>query len=431
MTAVALKGLLGRNLRSVLTGLAIVLGVAMISGTFILTDTINKAFTNVFNVSYRHADAIISGKQFVSNANSIPTVPASVLGRVRALPDVAAASGSYLFDTVTLVDHHGKTIASGGPSLGFGIDPREPRFNPITLASGHWAAGPRQVVIDTATAANKHYKLGDTISAKGDGPLRSYTVVGLGKINGVSIGGATLAVFDVPTAESILDKSGYDDISVAAKPGVSPTRLATEIKPLLPPVAQVRTGIQQATHDAAQVTSASALITDVLLAFGAIALVVGAFVIFNTISITVAQRTRELATLRTLGASRKQVRRSVLVESAAIGVSASVVGLFSGLLLAQGLGAVFRALGASFPTAGTVFATRTVVVSLLVGTTVTVLAGLFPAIRATRVPAISAVREGAVIPRSRRASWRPYIAAAGMLLGLAVLLDGLFATSSV
>ena len=165
MTAVALKGLLGRKLRSVLTGLAIVLGVAMISGTYVLTDTIDQAFTNVFNVSYRHTDAIISGKQFVSNANSAATVPASVLTRVRALPDVAAASGSYLFDTVTLVDRQGKTIASGGPSLGFGIDPSQPRFNPITLASGHWAEGPRQVVIDTNTAANKHYKVGDTISA--------------------------------------------------------------------------------------------------------------------------------------------------------------------------------------------------------------------------------------------------------------------------
>ena len=243
MTAVALKGLLGRKLRSILTGLAIVLGVAMISGTFILTDTINKAFTNVFSVSYRHSDAIVSGKQFVSQANSIPTVPASVLGRVRALPDVTAASGSYLFDTVKLVDRQGKTIASGGaPSLGFGIDPNQPRFNPITLAAGHWAQGPGQVVIG---------------------------------------------------------------ISVAAKPGVSESRLAAEIKPLLPPAAQVRTG-SQASHDAAQITAGTRLVKYILLAFGAVALFVGAFVIFNTISITVAQRTRELATLRTLGASRRQ-----------------------------------------------------------------------------------------------------------------------------
>jgi putative ABC transport system permease protein len=429
MTAVALKGLLGRKLRSVLTGLAIVLGVAMISGTYILTDTINQAFTNVFNVSYRHADAIISGKQFVSGTHSESTVPASVLTRVRALPDVAAVSGSYLFDTVTLVDRHGKTIACGGPSLGFGIGPSQPRFNPITLTSGHWAEGPRQVVIDTATAAHQHYKVGDTIAAKGDGPIKSYTVVGLGKISGVSIGGATLAVFDVPTAASILHKTGYDDISVAARPGVSQARLAAEIKPILPAVAQVRTGSQQASHDAVQVTANSSVIRYILLAFGAIALFVGAFVIFNTISITIAQRTRELATLRTLGASRRQVRRSVMLESLVIGLAASVVGLFAGLGLAQGLNAAFVALGVNLPQAGTVLAGRTIIVSLLVGTLVTLAAGLFPAIRATRVPPISAVREGAVLPASRHGHRRPYMAGAAMLLGLAVIVKGLFASS--
>ena len=430
MTAVALRGLLGRKLRSILTGLAIVLGVAMISGTYILTDTIDKAFTNVFNVSYRHTDAIISGKQFVTNANSVPTVPASVLVRVRALPDVAAASGSYLFDNVQLIDRHGKTIANGGaPSLGFGIDPSQPRFNPITLTSGHWAEGPGQVVIDTATAANKHYKVGGAIAAKGDGALKTYTVVGLGKISGVSIGGATLAVFDVPTAASILNKSGYDEISVAAKPGVSERSLAAEIKPLLPPVAEVRTGSQQASHDAAEVTAGSKLVKYLLLAFGGIALFVGAFVIFNTISITIAQRTRELATLRTLGASRRQVLRSVMLESFVIGVGASVVGLFAGLGLAKGLNAMFVALGVNLPQAGTVLAGRTIVVSLLVGTLVTLGAGLFPAIRATRVPPISAVREGAVLPSSRHAHRRPYVAGAVMLLGLAVILQGLFGAS--
>jgi putative ABC transport system permease protein len=430
MITVALKGLAGRKLRSILTGLAIVLGVAMISGTYILTDTINKAFTNVFNVSYRHTDAIISGKQVVSGANSAPTVPASLLARVRALPDVEAAAGSYLFDKVTLVDRHGKTIASGGaPSLGFGIDPSQPRFNPITLTSGHWAEGPGQVVIDAATAANNHYTVGDTISAKGDGPLKSYTLVGVGEIGGVSIGGATLAVFDVSTAASILHKSGYDDISVAAKPGVSETRLAAVIKPLLPSLAQVRTGRQQASHDAAQITAGSSLVKYFLLAFGGIALFVGAFVIFNTISITVAQRTRELATLRTLGASRRQVRRSVMLESLVIGLSASLVGLFAGLGLAKGLNAVFVALGVNLPQAGTVLASRTIIVSLLVGTLVTLLAGLFPAIRATRVPPISAVREGAVLPSSRHARRRPFVAGVVMLLGMLVIVQGLFATS--
>ena len=284
-------------------------------------------------------------------------------------------------------------------------------------------------MIDTATAANKHYKVGDAIAAKGDGSLRSYTVVGLGKIRGVSIGGATLAVFDVPTAASILHKSGYDNVSVAAKPGVSERRLAADIKPLLPPVAEVRTGSQQASHDAAEVNAGSKIIKYFLLAFGGIALFVGAFVIFNTITITIAQRTRELATLRTLGASRRQVLRSVLLESFVIGVAASIAGLFAGLGLAKGLNAVFVAIGVNLPQAGTVLAGRTIIISLLVGTLVTLAAGLFPAIRATRVPPIAAVREGAVLPSSRHAHRRPYIAGAVMLFGLGVIVQGLFATS--
>src|SRR5262245_29884111 len=226
MTAVALKGLLGRKTRSILTGLAIVLGVAMISGTYVLTDTIKKAFDTALTASYRHTDAVISGQEIVKGANAAPTVPASLLPRVRALPDVAAAAGGYLFDTIELVDRNGTAISSGGaPNLGFGVDPSQSRFNPITLVTGRWASGPHEVVIDTNTAARHHYAVGHTIRAKGNGPLRTYTIVGLGKLSGVSIGGATMAVFDVATARTILGKRGYDTISVAAKPGTSQARL--------------------------------------------------------------------------------------------------------------------------------------------------------------------------------------------------------------
>lgn len=427
MIRVALKGMLGRKTRSILTGLAIVLGVAMISGTYILTDTIKKAFNDVFTSSYRNSSVIITGKQVVTGENNDPNVPRSVLVRVKALPDVAAAAGADLFDSIELVGRNGKAISHGGaPTFGFGLNPKDNRFNPITLAAGRWPSGPRQIVIDSGTAGKLAYRVGDTIGAKGDGPVRDYRIVGIGKISGVSIGGATLAAFDTSTAQKILHRSGYDGILVAAKPGISQAHLAGEIRPLLPSYAQARTAQAQAKSNAQKVATGASVITYLLLAFGGIALFVGAFVIFNTISITVSQRTRELATLRTIGASRRQVRRSVLVESAVIGATASAVGLVSGLGLAKGLNALFLALGVDLPQAGTVFAPRTVVVSLLAGTAVTVLAGLFPAIRATRVPAISAVREGAVPPRSRHASWRPYIAAAAALLGVALVADGLF-----
>ena len=181
----------------------------------------------------------------------------------------------------------------------------------------------------------------------------------------------------------------------------------------------VRTGVEQADEQSSEIATFTTIIRYFLLSFAGIALFVGAFVIFNTLSITVAQRMREFATLRTLGASRRQVLRSVILEALVIGLAASIVGLFSGLGLAVGLNALFKALNLDLPQTQTVFATRTIVVSLLVGTLVTLVAGLFPAIRATRVPPIAAVREGATMPRGRFARFAPYIAS--LVVGLSVL----------
>jgi len=432
MTSVALKGLWGRKTRSILTALAILLGVAMISGTYVLTDTVQKAFNTAFGSAFRNSSAVITAKQTINGSTANPSVPSSILTKVRGLPDVSAATGAYLFDTVQLVGHNGKSISSGGaPTFGFGVDPSETRFNPITLTSGHWAEGPKEVVIDSGTAANHHYRLGETIGAKGASRLAYYTVVGIGKISGISIGGATMAIFDVPTARAILDQPGFDEISVAAKAGVSEARVAADIRPLLPRTVQVRTAQVQTRASARSVAKGTSVIADILLAFAGVALFVGAFVIFNTISITVAQRTRELATLRTIGASRRQVMRSVLLESFVIGVLASIAGLFAGLALAKGLNALFVAVGVGLPQAGTVFATRTIVVSLLVGTLVTLLAGLFPAIRATRVAPISAVREGATAVSSRPTRRRVIVSGVVLVLGLALVVNGMLSTGGV
>jgi putative ABC transport system permease protein len=170
MTAVALKGLLARKTRAILTALAIVVGVAMVSGTYILTDSIQAAFHNALDNAYSNSSVIITGKQIVSNANNNPTVPASLLGKVRALPDVAGATGGFLFDDVKLIGTGNKAIGTGtSPSFGFGVDPHSKQYNPITLSSGHWASGPSEVVIDTRTAAKHHYKVGDRIGAKANG----------------------------------------------------------------------------------------------------------------------------------------------------------------------------------------------------------------------------------------------------------------------
>ncbi len=436
MTWVALKSLAARRTRAALTALAIVLGVAMVAGSFILTDTIDRAFTNIFGSTYTQTDLVVRGDAVVDDAFAgTPTVSADLLPRIEALPGVEAAAGSLVNfsgtgNTAKILDRDGEVIGGNMPSFGFGVDPSQERFNPLRLTSGHWASGPGQVVVNAATASGNDIAVGDAVRIVADGPAREFTVTGIARLGDVNrLGGATIAVFDVPTARDMLGKTGFDAIQVAAAPGTSQDTLARRIEAVLPPGAELATGEEQAARDKEVVSEGIAFIRGLLLAFGGIALFVGAFVIFNTLSITVAQRSRELATLRTLGASRRQVLRSVVVEAGAIGLAASLVGLGLGFVLAQGLTALFDIAGLEMPQGDTVFATRTVVVSLLVGTVVTLLAGIVPAVRATRVPPIAAVRDGAA-PQGARRSRRTAavavaaIAGAGALLALGVLGDG-------
>ena len=430
MIGVSLKGLAGRKLRAALTALAIILGVAMVSGTYVLTDTIDKAFNAIFQESYAGTDAVVSGRaadiSFQGDTADAPTVPAHVLERVRGLPSVDAATGSVVDETDTkILTKEGKAVeTNGAPSLGFGVDPDPAlsRFNPLDLVEGRWPSGPQEVAIDEGTADNEGYGVGDRVGISTLKPVQEFEVVGIARYGDVSsLGSATFAVFDLKTAQTLLDRGdAFDAISVAAKDGVTPEQLVREIGPVVPETAQVRTGTEQANEESGEISEFTKFIEYFLLAFAGIALFVGAFVIFNTLSITVAQRTREFATLRTVGASRRQVLWSVILEALVIGFVASVIGLFAGLGLAVGLNELFKALELSLPTAGTVFATRTIVVSLLIGVVVTVLAGLFPAIRATRVPPIAAVREGATLPPSRFSRFTPYIGL--LVIALAVFL---------
>jgi putative ABC transport system permease protein len=427
---VALKGLAGRKLRAALTALAIVLGVAMVSGTYILTDTITKAFDNIFRDSYTGTSVVISGKKVVEFSQSgRATVPESLLDEVKALESVEAAAGG-IQDTATILGKDGEVVETmGAPNFGFGVDASQPRFSPLELTNGRWPTGPDEVLLDAGTAEKEGLRVGDRVGVSTRKPVREFELVGIARFGSVSsIGSATFAVFDIPTAQDLFDKEGQlDGISIAAREGVTPEQLVQEIRPILPPEAQVQTAEAQAEADAQETTEGLSILQQFLLAFGAVALFVGAFVIFNTLSITVAQRSREFATMRTIGASRRQVLASVILEALVIGVLASVLGLFLGLGLARGLNSVFEAAGIDLPQTRTVFATRTVVVSLAVGIGVTLLAGLFPAIRATRVPPIAAVREGAVLPRSRLAPLALPAAALAIVLGTAALAYGMFA----
>jgi putative ABC transport system permease protein len=438
MTAFTLKGLLTRKLRTALTAIAIILGVATVSGTFVLTDSIDKAFDSIFSDVYRNTDATITPKSPFDTGDDSGTAEVSfdesLLGKVKELPDVQAAIGGVASDSTQFIKD-GDAIAYGGaPNLGFSVDPSQPQFNSLSLVLGAWP-GADEVVVDKSTADKEDLTVGQTIGVQAEGPVERMKISGIVKFGSVSsIGGATLAGFDLATAQRLFDKEGkLDQIRVAAKAGVSPEKLIAQIRTILPPDTEVRSGDAQAREDAKDTDEFISFLRYFLLAFGLIALFVGAFVIVNSLSITIAQRTRELATLRTLGASRRQVRMSVVLEALVMGILASIVGLFLGLALAKGLFSLFDAVGFTLPNQGLLLETRTVIVSLLLGIVVTLIASFFPALRATRVPPIAAVREGAELPPGRFHRFRTPFAAVLTALGFALLILGLFShgTSTV
>ena len=431
MIRFALRGLLGRKLRTALTAIGVVLGVALVSGTYVLTDSITSAFGSIFSENYKHTDAAITGKPAFDlsgdGTGQAPAFDESLLPSVRALPEVGAAGGAVSGEA-QLIGKDGKAIVFGGaPNLGFSVDPALPQFNSLALVDGAWPAG-SEVVIDTKAAKKKGFAVGDTIRVQARGPAQRMRISGLVEFGAVSsIGGATLAGFELPTAQRLFDKPGkLDQILVAAKSGSSPEQAIAAVRKVLPPSTQVRSAADQAAKDSEGTTGFLTFFRTFLLVFGGIALFVGSFVIANSLSITIAQRTREFATLRTLGASRRQVLGSVVLEALVTGVVSAVVGLFLGLGIATGLFKLFDAFGLTLPNNGLVFRGRTVVVALLVGVLVTLLASLRPAWRATRVPPIAAVREGATLAPGRFHRFRPAGAALLAIAGVALVVVGLF-----
>ena len=332
MTKFAIRGLFSRKLRTALTALAIVLGVAMISGTYVLTDSIDSAFDQIFTDVRQGSNVVISGKSAfdLSDGSGVtdPTLDEALLDEVRALPDVAEAEGSVDSDSTSLIGKDGEAIVYGGaPNLGFAIADGESTFNPLRLVQGAWP-GADEIVIDSGVADKEDFAIGDQIGVQVEGPVERLRISGIVEFGSdLSIGGATLAGFDLPTAQRLFLKEGrLDEIAVAAKPGLTDQQLLSEIRPILPSNAQARSGQAQAQEDASETNEFISFLRGFLLAFAGIALFVGSFVIANSLSITIAQRTREFATLRTLGASRRQVLTSIIVEALIVGLVAAAAG---------------------------------------------------------------------------------------------------------
>ena len=433
MIGVALKGLLGRKLRATLTAFAIVLGVAMISGSFILTDTLSKSFDGIYEESYKSTDAIVTSKVAIKTADGdseAPAFSAGVLAKIADLPGVRDAQGS-IEDKARLIDEAGKPIGKVDDGLALALDTSaDQTMNPFKLVTGEWPRGDGEIAIDKSTAEKQGFEIGQTVGVLADGPVAKYRIAGIVGFGSVdSIGGASITVFDLETGRRVFDKVGrLDVIRVAAEPGTTEPELVRQISPLLSETTQVKSAEAQAAADSKSTQDDMSVIKYILIGFGGIALFVGSFVIANTLAITVAQRMRELATLRTLGASRRQVLGSVVLESVAIGVIGSLAGLFLGLGIAVGLMKLLAAAGIELPSSTLVFAPRTVLISLGVGTLIAVLASLRPAMRATRIEPIAAVREGSVMPASRFARYAVGVSAVVFVTSLGLFSYGVFAS---
>src|SRR6516165_3138460 len=394
MRKVTIKGLLAHKLRLALTALAIVLGVTFISGTFILTDTLQNTFTVLFGNIYQKVDFQVRGvAQLGTGANaSRNQLPESVLATVRGVPGVQAAEGQ-ITGYAQFISYDGKAIQTGGaPTLGVSFNPN-PRFSSLHLIAGSPPSTPGDVVMDAGTAQKYGFSVGQQVRILTAGPTRTFTITGIAEFGTANnLAGATLAAFTLPTAQAIAQETGkLDTINVVAAPGASKSAVQQDIAKVLPPGVQVVTGQTVVNESTSSIDQALSFFSTALLVFAFISLFVGGFTIFKTFSIIVGQRTRELALLRIVGANRRQIFRSVLAEAAIVGIVSSLIGIGLGVLAAQGLEALLRGFGITLPPGSLVFTARTAVVGLLVGVGVTVVAAFGPARGAVRIPPVAAL----------------------------------------
>ncbi len=397
MGKVTLRGLLAHKLRLALTALAIVLGVTFVSGTFVLTDTLNSTFSTLFNSVYRNVDFQVRGvAQFGSGGSATRNpLPAALLGRVQGVPGVAGAFGE-VEGYAQFIAEDGKPISSSVGTVGAGWE-TDQQISSFHLVAGNPPTTSDDVVMDAATAKSHGFSVGQRVRilTAASKSAQTFTITGIAQFGTAdNLAGQTLAAFALPTAQRLLGENGlFDFIDVVAKPGADKAAVQRSIAGVLPSDAEVVTGQTIINEDANTVSQALSFFNTALLVFALIALFVGAFTIYNTFSIIVGQRTRELALLRVVGASRRQILRSVLTEAAIVGFVSSAIGVGLGVLAAIGLEALLSGFGTALPTGPLTFEPRTAIVGLAVGTLVTVVSAIGPARNAVRIAPVAALTD--------------------------------------
>jgi putative ABC transport system permease protein len=432
---VTLKGIWAKKVRFVLTGVAVMLGVAFVSGTFVLTATISNTFDALFSDIYQHTDAVVREKAvFEGNfGTGRGRISASVLPAVRDAKGVAAADGTVQ-GLAVIIDEHGDALGSNGrgaPTFGFAWLP-DRELSTLHVVEGRAPRAPNEIVIDKKSADDAGYRPGDKVPVYTQQGRADYRLTGIVKFGTAdSPLGATIVAFTPETASEVLGTPGtFDSIEVKAEPGVSQEQVVRNVRTALRDVpeaanAEVLTGKEITTESQNDLRDNLSFFNTFLLIFGVVALLVGSFIIFNTFSIIVAQRGRELALLRAIGAGSSQVLGSVLLEAVLVGITASIVGFGLGILLAGGLKAVMSALGIDIPASSIVIPASAVIWSFVTGMVVTVVAAIAPALRAARIPPVAAMQDVS-IDRSTSSRTRATVGGVVAVVGAVLLAFGLF-----
>ena len=413
--------------RNVFIGLAIMLGVSFVAGSFVLADSMRKTFNNLFTELTEDVDLEVRSSLTVDNIEAVrDPVPASLADDIAAVDGVAIVEPG-LARFAQMLDKDGEPVETqGAPALG--VSWTGPSgISGVAMKEGEAPAGPGEVAIDKATADKEDYEVGDDIRIVFDTGTESFQIVGLvGLGNSDGFGGATLAMFDPATAQQVLGAGdSYDTIDMTLDDGADPAAVQAAIEDILPPRTEVVTGAQVAEETADDINSIISIFGNGLLAFAFITTFVSAFIINNVFGITISQRLRELALMRAVGASTKQVRRMIVAEALIISITATVLGILGGLGVAKALIALFNAAGAGFPPTPLVLQPRTVIFASVVGFGITLLSVLVPARRAAKIPPVAAMRPElgfAALGASRRL----IAGAVATIIGAILFLIGLF-----
>ena len=434
MLHTALKNLLAHKLRLLTTALAVTLGVALMAGTLVLTDTMRQTFNNLFADVYRGTDAVVRAKAAFEGPQGTGEqrgrVDESLVATVRAVDGVKYAQGS-VFGYARIIGSDGKAVgdpATGAPTFGTAWTDIK-ALNPFTLASGTPPRTPDEVVIDQKSANDGKLAVGDVTTVLVLGPPLRVHISGIVRFgNADSAGGASSVLFARTVAQRLLAQPGkYDTINLVADPGVSQSELVSRVGTVLPPGTEAVTGATVTKENQTQIQKGLSFFSTFLLIFAVVALLVGAFMMFNTFAITVAQRTRENGLLRALGASRRQVLASVLLEAFVVGVIASVVGLGLGILVAIGLKDLMSALGIDIPAQSVTVQASSMIIALVVGVVVTLFAAISPARKAAKVSPVAAMQIGVAGSTGYGSKQRIFVGLGVLGAGIAALFVGLFA----